>query len=121
MLLPASTADSSAGSTDPPDTTAAVVGPAGTRSCIHAATATATAGSTRASDPEILPDGTLTFFRPDGTTQIRANRTSGNLYDDIAGNLSATKNHSLLDRVTLVDQTGGRIVYVREGSTWTRE
>ena len=69
---------------------------------------------------EISPDGTLQIFRPDGQT-IRSNRTSGNLYDDIAANLSRVQDHALLDRVVLVDQTGRRIVYVREGSSGTRE
>jgi hypothetical protein len=45
---------------------------------------------------------------------------SSNLFDDLAGNLAVLKNNTLLDRVTLVDQTGRRIVYVRRGSTWTR-
>jgi hypothetical protein len=68
---------------------------------------------------EILPDGTLTFFRPDGTTPIRSNATRGNVYQDIAANLPKVQNHTLLDRITLVDQHGQRIVFVREGKTWT--
>jgi hypothetical protein len=78
---------------------------------------------------EILPDGTLRFFRPDGKTPIESpNNTSGNLYDDIAGNLSRVKNHTLLDRWTLVDQYSRWIVFVRGGIdvdervrwTWSR-
>jgi hypothetical protein len=64
---------------------------------------------------EILPDGTVNILRNDGTLV-----KSSNLFDDLAGNLAVLKNNTLLDRVTLVDQTGRRIVYVRRGSTWTR-
>ncbi|MHA6618479.1 preprotein translocase subunit SecA [Pseudonocardia sp. DLS-67] len=71
---------------------------------------------------EIQPDGTLTLFRPDGKTPIKDNRSTGNLYDDIAQNLPAIKNHKLLDRVTLIDDVTGReTVYVRDGETWTRQ
>jgi predicted nuclease with RNAse H fold len=67
---------------------------------------------------EILPDGTLTFFRPDGKTPIPSRATSGNLYQDIAANISNVKNHHLLDRITLVDQFKQRIVFEREGKVW---
>jgi hypothetical protein len=66
-------------------------------------------------------DGTVRFFQPDGKTPIEMKSTSGNVYDDIAGNLSSVKNNALLDRITLVDQSGRRIVFERQGTTWTRE
>lgn len=64
---------------------------------------------------EILPDGTVNVLPNDGTL-VKSN----NLFDDVARNLATLKNNTLVDRVTLVDQTGQRIVYVRQGSTWTR-
>jgi hypothetical protein len=67
---------------------------------------------------EILPDGTMTFFRPDGTTPIPSRATSGNLYEDIAANIPKVQNHHLLDRITLVDQFRKRIVFEREGKIW---
>jgi hypothetical protein len=67
---------------------------------------------------EILSDGKLTFFRPDGTTPIPSRATSGNVYQDIEANLPKVKNHHLLDRITLADQFGQRIVFEREGKLW---
>jgi len=64
---------------------------------------------------EILPDGTVNLLRNDGTLI-----ETSNVFDEIAGNLATLKNNTLLDRVTLIDQTGRRIVYVRRGATWTK-
>jgi hypothetical protein len=69
---------------------------------------------------EIESDGTMKLFLPDGKTPVKDTKSpTGNLYADIELNLSKIDNDELLDRVTLVDQHGKRIVFVRDEETWT--
>jgi hypothetical protein len=70
---------------------------------------------------EILEGGTMIRRRPDGTLILPKNELEpGNLFKDIETQLAASDINSNLDRVTLVTQYG-RIVYVRQGKTWTWE
>jgi hypothetical protein len=66
----------------------------------------------------IAPDGTISRSRPDGTP-IRSRST--NLFDEIARFLPTVQNHEYLERVTLINNDERKIVFVRQGSRWTRE
>ncbi|MEZ4404367.1 MAG: hypothetical protein R3B06_30380 [Kofleriaceae bacterium] len=57
----------------------------------------------------------------DGVFRSRPD-TSGNLFDDVAAQISELANHTHLDRVTLVDVTTGSVLaeYTRTGATWAR-
>jgi hypothetical protein len=64
---------------------------------------------------QILLDGTVNILRKDGSIV-----KSSNLFEDLAVNLSTIKNNTVLDRVTLIDQGGRPIIFLRKGTSWGR-
>src|SRR5690606_40059079 len=67
------------------------------------------------------PAGNGTVETRDATGAVRHTQDAGNLYVDCTGHGATIKNSERLDRITLVEETSGRVrIYLNEGGTWRR-